>query len=268
MAAFKDLSELTITDDYMFGVVMQDEKNLKPLIEHILNIRIRTLRFIRPQTTFKEGYASKGVRLDLYVEDENGVVYNVEIQLSDRHDLPKRMRYYQSVLDVSVLRPGAHYEDLRKTFIIFICTYDPFGKGRSIYTFENRCIEDPELRFKDDAVKVIVNTKGTVGDISEELKEIIRYIDTGLAGGRYTQQLEESVRVIKASEERRLEYMNMMIREMEVRAEGEAKGRAEGEARGEARGRAEERQVAVANLIRSTGWTEQQARQALGYDLA
>ena len=36
----KPLEELTIMDDYMFGVVMCDKKNLKPLLEYILKIKI------------------------------------------------------------------------------------------------------------------------------------------------------------------------------------------------------------------------------------
>ena len=257
MKRFKDLSELTIMDDYMFGAVMRDERRIKPLIEYVLNIRIRTLRFIEPQRTLKEGYDSKGVRLDLYVEDEDGSVYNVEVQTTDKHNLPRRMRYYQSVIDITVLAPGANYESLRKSFIIFICNYDPFGQARYIYTFENRCREDLSLAFGDDTLKVIVNTKGAVGDISNELRELIRYLDSGDASGTYTRELEEAVNDVKASEERRLEYVNMMIREMEIRAEGRAEGREEG--------RAEERELAVRSLMEKMGWTDEQARRALGY---
>lgn len=232
MIVFKDLSELTIMDDYMFGAVMSDEANIRPLIEYVLNIRIRSLRFIEPQRTIKEGYKSRGVRLDMYVEDEDGVVYTVEVQTTDEKNLPKRMRYYQSVVDVTVLSPGVDYEKLRKSFIIFICNYDPFHRGRYIYTFENRCAEDPALRLEDETVKVIVNTKGTVGDISDKMKELIRYLDSGIATGAYTKTLDKAVTTVKASEERRHEYMIMMIREMEILEKGRAEGRAEGEAKG------------------------------------
>lgn len=34
-AAFKPLDELTLMDDYMFGVVMQDPALFKPLLEYI-----------------------------------------------------------------------------------------------------------------------------------------------------------------------------------------------------------------------------------------
>ena len=57
-------------DDYMFGVVMCDKKNLKPLLEYILKIKIADIEFIERQKTEKEGYESHAVRLDLYVTDD------------------------------------------------------------------------------------------------------------------------------------------------------------------------------------------------------
>lgn len=74
--------------------------------------------------------------------------------------------------------------------MIFICNYDPFGKNRYIYTFENKCIEEPEITFGDETMKVVVNTKGSAGEISAELKEILVYLDEGKATGDYTKQLE------------------------------------------------------------------------------
>ena len=51
----KPLEELTIMDDYMFGVVMCDKKNLKPLLEYILKIKIADIEINERQKTEKEG---------------------------------------------------------------------------------------------------------------------------------------------------------------------------------------------------------------------
>ena len=74
-------------------------------------------------------------------------------------------------------------------------------------------------------MKVIVNTKGSVGEINNELKELLDYLDSGIITGEYTRQLEDAVKLVKASEERRHEYMVMKIREMELRDEGEKRGK-------------------------------------------
>ena len=222
---FKTIDELTLMDDYMFAAVMRDTRYLKPLLEYILKIRIAKIELIEPQKTEKEGYASKGIRLDLYVEDEQHTIYSVDVQTTDKRNLPRRMRYYQSVIDIHVLSPGVDYQNLRKSFVIFICNYDPFGVGRFVYTFENICREEPELQFNDGTTKVVVNTKGTKGEVSEELKEVIRYLDDGTVSGNYSRELDAAVNAVKANEDRRLEYMTMMVHDMEVKEEGRAEGR-------------------------------------------
>ena len=224
----KPLEELTLMDDYMFGAVMRDKENLKPLLESILNIRIIDISFVEAQKTEKEGYYSHGIRMDLYVKDEDGRIFNVEVQTTNNKNLPKRMRYYQSVIDVDILTPGEDYKDLKSSYVIFICNYDPYKDNRYIYSFENRCIQDTELTFGDEALKVIVNTKGTVGEVTEDLKEVLVYLDEGRTTGEYTKQLDDAVNLVKSSEERRHEYMVMKIHEMEMRAESRAEGRAEG----------------------------------------
>ena len=98
--------------------------------------------------------------------------------------------------------------------------------------FENRCIQDTDLVFGDQTMKVIVNTKGSVGEINDQLKELLEYLDSGIITGEYTRQLEDAVELVKASEERRHEYMVMKIREMEMINKGKAEGRVEGRAEG------------------------------------
>ena len=41
----KSFDELTITDDFMFGKVMGDPKNLKPLLEYVLGVKIAKINY-------------------------------------------------------------------------------------------------------------------------------------------------------------------------------------------------------------------------------
>ena len=256
----KPLEELTLMDDYMFAAVMRDEMNLKPLLEYILKVKIVGIEFIEPQKTEKEGYGSHGIRLDMYVRDDKGRVFNVEVQTSSKKNLPKRMRYYQSVIDINVLAPGVDYSKLKPSFVIFICSYDPFGKGRYIYTFENRCMEEEDLLFGDETRKVVVNTKGNVGEISRELKEVLVYLDEGRATGSYTQQLDDAVRTIKSSEERRHEYMVMMIRDMEKIEEGQEIGKIIGFVDA-CRDDGKDDQMIISRLVSKYGLTQEEAKE-------
>ena len=82
---------------------------------------------------------------------------------------------------------------MRKSYVVFICSFDPYDEGRYIYTFQNRCDQNYDLLFGDDAVKVVVNTKGTKGEISPELKEAILYLDHEEITGSYSEELDEAV---------------------------------------------------------------------------
>ena len=129
----KPIEELTIVDDFMFGAVMRDPTLCKPLLELVLGVKIRKIEYPELQKTIDARYGSKAIRLDVYVEDEAGTVYDVEIQTTEKKHLPKRTRYYQGVIDLHILEKGEDYTALRKSFVIFICTYDPFGKGRWLH---------------------------------------------------------------------------------------------------------------------------------------
>ena len=261
--AFKPLEELSLMDDYMFSAVMRDEINLKPLLEYILSIKVNEIAFVEPQKTEKEGYQSHGIRLDLYVKDESGQVFNVEVQTSTQKNLPKRMRYYQSVIDINILAPGVDYINLSRSFVIFICNFDPFEDERYIYTFENRCLEDLDLSFDDETIKVVVNTKGKKGNISQELKELIDYLNEGIVTGAYTRQLDDAVQLVKASEERRHEYMVMMIRDMEKREEGREEGLKEGKIVGTVetmRDDGKDNQAIITRLIEKYDLTPEEAK--------
>ena len=211
----KPLETLKITDDFMFGAVMSNPKLCKPLLEMVLGVRIRKIEYPELQKTIDKRYGSKSVRLDVYVEDDEGTVYNVEIQATNKKHLPKRTRYYQGIIDINILEKGEDYQTLKRSFVIFICTYDPFGRGRYVYTFENRCLEDPSLPLGDETTKIILNTKGTVGEISDDLKSLLHFMDGMDPDSEYTKDLEKAVADVKADEKWRREYMvlNELIRE-------------------------------------------------------
>lgn len=123
------------------------------------------------------------------------------------------MRYYQGMLDINILEKGQDYTDLKKSFVIFICTYDPFGKEKYSYTFENRCISDHKLALGDEATKIVLNTKGTKGKASRELKQLLHFMDGMEPENDYTKELEQAVEEVKESEEWRREFMLMMERD-------------------------------------------------------
>ena len=55
----------------MFGKVMQNENICKEFLEHLLGIKIESITYPERQKTLKITYDGKGVRLDLYVQDNH-----------------------------------------------------------------------------------------------------------------------------------------------------------------------------------------------------
>ena len=46
----------------------------------------------------------------------------------------------------------------------------------------------------------MINTKGNVGDIGDDLKAVIKYMDTGVASTEYTKALDAEVESVKSDE--------------------------------------------------------------------
>ena len=235
--------ELTIRNHMIFSLVMRRENLARKCLERILGKKIRKLKYIETEKTEEIAAGTHGIRLDVYCENEEAV-YNIEMQAYQMEDLPKRSRYYQDVMDMTLLEKGKSYDVLKKNIVIFICTYDPFGQGRHIYTFENCCLEDPELRLKDESTKIFLNTKGMKNDIPKPLKLFLDYIETGKTTDEYTAELDKAVGEVRNDEKWREPIMTleMLINDRlhaavkEARSEGLAEGRVEGRAEGRAEG--------------------------------
>ena len=139
----KEYVDLNFTDDFMFcKILTQHEDICKELAELILGKQIGRIIGLEEQKGIRITADSKGVRLDVYFMDDENNAYDLEMQMIGRANLPKRSRYYQGMVDLSIIEKGDYYEDLKNTYIIFISPEDVFGRGRHIYSFENRCIEE------------------------------------------------------------------------------------------------------------------------------
>ena len=64
----KQYEELGITDAFMFAKVMSNKEICKPVLEQILNIKIRDIEYLDYEETIQIAPGSKSIRLDIYVE--------------------------------------------------------------------------------------------------------------------------------------------------------------------------------------------------------
>ena len=180
--------------------------------------------------------------MDVYLDDGN-VVYNVEMQTTRSRHLPKRSRYYAGQVDINQLGRGQEYDQLKPTYIIFICKFDPFGKGLYQYTFCNKCDEVDGLQLGDESYKLFLNTAGTKdrldsedspdtaeggsSKISDGLKELLKYMnntkDYPVESTQYDliKKIDEAVAHAKRDEEWRLAYMTYQANQRDAELRGD-----------------------------------------------
>ena len=114
----KEWKDLTLTDDYLFSQI----------IEMLMGIKITKVIYLEAQKEVNLFPQTKGIRMDVYLEGDDEI-YNIEMQTTNKLNLVKRMRYYHSAIDVDSLLRGNPYDQLKKSYVIFICNFDLCGDG-------------------------------------------------------------------------------------------------------------------------------------------
>ena len=140
-------------------------------------------------------------------------------------DLPKRMRYYQGMIDLNMIERGAKYEELKNSFIIFICLKNPYPEsGLHKYSIRSVCEEDSAIDYDDG----ILSAQGDKGDVSEEMSKFLLYLTDQRIESDFTKRLNDRVLAARSHEEWRREYMTLLERDERMREEGRKEGRKEG----------------------------------------
>ena len=220
----KRYEDLTISDDFMFGIIMRQSEYCKPFLETVLGIKIDHIEYPKIQEVIDLDVKAKSIRLDVYIDDCDNTVYNIEMQNVSKPDQPKRMRYYQDLIDLDLIEKGQDYNELKNNIVISVCTFDPFKLGRHYYSFENICIEDHELKLNDGTKKIILNTKGIINDISPELKTLLDFIDGNDPEDAFTRKLAVAVDDARLSKKWRVQYMNLQLAYLDKLNEGKELG--------------------------------------------
>ncbi len=225
----KQYKELTFTDDFMFGKVLVNNPEIcRRLLEVLLEINIKQISFPEKQKTIEILADGRGIRLDVYVDDENGTIYNIEMQTKVKKELPKRSRYYQGMIDMNLIERGARYRDLKLSFVIFICLQDPFGYHLPVYRFENICVQNREILLRDEAIKVFINADGDLTGLPEDLAAFLQYLKGKVVENELVQMIDSEVVKVREHKEWEVEYMTLYLRDLENRDLGREEGREEG----------------------------------------
>ena len=229
-----DWDAITIKNNFLFQETLRNKSLCKQLLERVLHIQVKTIRYMETEKTMKAQLSSKNTRLDVYVEDKDGNVADIEMQTTDNksvinyderdektiiRELPLRTRYYQNIIGTNMLRKGMHYRELRKAYVIFICTFDPFGAGLPVYHFTYRCKENGNLQMGDLTENIFLNVKAADKTDDEDLAAFLRYVNGQRATTSFTRMLDKEATRIRNNDDWRLKAMtlDMEIKDMKKR---------------------------------------------------
>lgn len=174
----KKLQDLGLADNFLFGAVMSEQHLCKLFLEALLEKKIAKIINISKEKDLADAYASHGIRLDVYLEDENHTRYNVEMQGETQKELERRIRYYQGGIDRNFLKSGLGYENLPNSYVIFLCNYDQYGAGLPVYERE-AWLRGTDIPYEDGSHAIILNAKYKVpGDANRDILEFLDFVRT------------------------------------------------------------------------------------------
>lgn len=232
----KPLSELNLLDRFLFDEVMEDTQTAKDVLEIIMGREVSLLDKNEIEKEFRKSPQLRSIRIDVFSMDEERNVYDTEMQQKNTVSLPKRSRYYQSYIDVSLLEPGkADFNELNDVYVIIIAPFDLWGFGRYRYTFRYQCQEEPTLRLEDGSTRIFLNTKGRNKEgVSDELIEFLRFVENSSSSADISEKSERLRRIhnrvceVKENEKVGVKYMQRWEELVYAKKEGREEGREEG----------------------------------------
>ena len=240
---------LPFTDDRIFMNVMRSPKICRALLELILpNEEIGAIRLkksdnplidnseidegadenlsVETQKTLKLETDAHGVRFDAFVASSK-LWADIEMQTDNDSKIDKRARYYHANMDLDFLEQGQPYENLKPSYVIFICTFDHFNMDEPVYFFRSWDVEK-SLPLKDLSYTIMLNTKCSPEKVPKALKPFYEYLNDPKKNqaSELTRMIDERVRKFN-SDEWRKKYMTFEYILNEQKRESFAEGAAQ-----------------------------------------
>lgn len=223
--------EAGYSNNFIFRLAMEDTDLCKEVLEVLLNMKIAKIAFKEHEKDYEHDKFQKGIRLDIYIQDAAGTVYDLEMQVGEKEKqyLPCRTRYYQSKMDGDLLAKGKSYRYLKNTIIIFICTFDPFDLNLSKYTLVTQCLEAPYMSVNNKTRTIFFNTKGNRNGLTPQQVNYLDYVDGKGVHDEFTAKLDERVKFVKLDSGKKAEFMTWQQELIEQQEIGKEIGKEEAE---------------------------------------
>ena len=226
------LSELILMDDIFMRIVLKDVKCTEFILQTILEkpeLRVKS-QSIQSDLKNLEG---RSLILDCLCTDNEGSIYNIEIQNDSQGADPKRARYHSGLIDMNISKKGKSFDDLPESYVIFICSRDILKGNKQIYHI-SRIIKESGEVFPDQTNIIYVNTsKSSSNDLGKLIEDFYtadpKKMHSKILAKRVS-RLKIAENLEKGDEKAMTTYYDRLKRQWkkEGTEEGMAKGLAEG----------------------------------------
>ena len=190
-----------IDDDFMTAVFGGNNELTEFLLKILLSRDDIHVKSCMTQKDIRNLFG-RSVKLDIIAEDENGKMFNVEIQRADKGASAKRVRYNLSMLDSHTLKKSDDFADLPETYIIFITENDVFKRGNPIYEIKKfvNCKVTGESEYLpfDDGCNIIYVNGSYRGD--DAIGKLMHDFFEADANAMYYPEIADNVRFHKQEE--------------------------------------------------------------------
>ena len=237
-AAFRTLP---LSNGFMFGEVMRVAALCVTFLERLLGVEIDHVEYLSKEHDISDSFTGHGIRIDVYLRDDKGTVYSIEMDTSgDRELYALRVRFYQGTIDRNSLERGADYTELPQTFLIIISTQDFFGKGLALYKRKmliegyqgvvgGKHVSISDFAYNDGTTVYFLNAAYKIDNVPPEIKQFLDCIrKNDINPDHYESQWMKDVcaRVseVRADPAEEAYYMQLNVMMMDERRKGREEG--------------------------------------------
>lgn len=225
MNDFHKVTGSDIMDDYMFQNVMEDKVNCQVFLDSLFPDKKFKVIDAYPQKRIWPLDIEKPTIMDILAKDDKGVQYNLEMQVKSQPFRDERVEFYSSRLVQKALYKGENYDELRRTYVIFIFASDPFDENLRRYTIKNSVGESKRAHFNGKSAIIYLNSQGTKGKITTDLQDFLNLMeDKPVSNGKAIRQIQETMENVGKTKDWRQRSMSIQYKIDEAKEAGIKQG--------------------------------------------
>lgn len=197
--ALKAIEKLCLFDDNLMTLVFDRNIEATELLLNVILQRpdLKVLEAVAQREYKNPMPGGRSITIDIYAADENGKVYNIEVQRASAGADVRRARFHSSMIDTKMLNAGQGFKEIHDSFVIFITEEDVMGAGCPLYHV-NRVVEETGAYFNDGSHIVYVN--GSYKDNNDSVGKLMHDFRCQSSADMFYPVLAKQVNYFKETE--------------------------------------------------------------------